>query len=400
MAFCPSFAHCDQLYTRWTQSGLLQQLSAKKEVFREPRAASEVDSMLQRYAECIARASEPQKHKQAGANKTAAAGRADGRWNQSTAEDSSEGTGGSSSKFTGGLMLCVVGGKLSEGINFSDGLGRYIYSDQNAGISHSSAATLQVPSAVSTMIPKLLFDNCRRCHLAPVKAPVAAFKACSLTTCFWLQVSSLKTCMFEPAYILLTHSLKTCCRCVVMIGMPYPNPTDPELQERMRFMDTQQQQQQQQHAVAATTAAGPAEGFATCDGQVLAAHGVDKTDAGVCSHSASRSKASQSMSHQVAGKGLTAGREYYEDLCMKAVNQCVGRVIRHRNDYAAIVLADARWCSGNSGIMQGSSDVVNGPLRKLPRWIQGSLTVCKSFGDAYGRLHRFHRQMLAASSGG
>lgn len=28
-------------------------------------------------------------------------------------------------------------------------------------------------------------------------------------------------------------------RCVVILGLPYPNPTDPELQERMRFIDNQ-----------------------------------------------------------------------------------------------------------------------------------------------------------------
>lgn len=179
-----------------------------------------------------------------------------------------------------------------------------------------------------------------------------------------------------------------------MIGMPYPNPTDPELQERMRFMD---EQQQLQHALRPASAGGLAKGSATCDGQVLSVHESDRTAVGACDHTDSRNRASQSTGHQVAGKAMTAGREYYEDLCMKAVNQCVGRVIRHRNDYAAIVLADARWCSGNCGVMQGSSDLLNGPLRKLPEWIQGSLTVCKSFGEAYGCLHRFHRQMLAAS---
>ena len=42
------------------------------------------------------------------------------------------------------------------------------------------------------------------------------------------------------------------------------------------------------------------------------------------------------------------GREYFEDLCMKAVNQCIGRVIRHRGDWATVVLADVRWTAGKS----------------------------------------------------
>lgn len=30
-----------------------------------------------------------------------------------------------------------------------------------------------------------------------------------------------------------------------MLGMPYPNPRDPELRERMRYLDAQQLQQRQ-----------------------------------------------------------------------------------------------------------------------------------------------------------
>jgi chromosome transmission fidelity protein 1 len=42
------------------------------------------------------------------------------------------------------------------------------------------------------------------------------------------------------------------------------------------------------------------------------------------------------------GCSTLGARVYYEALCMKAVNQCVGRVIRHAGDYAAVVLLDVR----------------------------------------------------------
>ena len=71
-----------------------------------------------------------------------------------------------------------------------------------------------------------------------------------------------------------------------MIGLPYAPPSDTELSERMKWLD----------------AAGPEQ-----------------------------------------GGGPGAGRAHYEALCMRAVNQSIGRAIRHSRDYAAIVLADARW---------------------------------------------------------
>ncbi|KAJ5252447.1 hypothetical protein N7489_002857 [Penicillium chrysogenum] len=58
--------------------------------------------------------------------------------------------------------------------------------------------------------------------------------------------------------------------------------------------------------------------------------------------------------------GKAAGRDFYENSCMRAVNQCIGRAIRHVNDYAAIIMIDRRYESPR--IQQ-----------KLPGWIRGSL---------------------------
>jgi Helicase C-terminal domain len=71
------------------------------------------------------------------------------------------------------------------------------------------------------------------------------------------------------------HQLVIARRCVVMMGMPYPNPADVELRERMAFMD------------AAAAAAAVSNGVA-----------------------------------QPTAGSLSPGQQYYQDLCMKVRFPC------------------------------------------------------------------------------
>ena len=71
-----------------------------------------------------------------------------------------------------------------------------------------------------------------------------------------------------------------------MVGLPFPNSKSPELKEKMDYLNAN------------------------------VAKGED-------------------------GRG--AGQIHYENLCMKAVNQSIGRAIRHKGDYASIVLLDHRY---------------------------------------------------------
>ncbi len=71
-------------------------------------------------------------------------------------------------------------------------------------------------------------------------------------------------------------------------------------------------------------------------------------------------------------------REYIENVTMRAVNQCIGRAIRHRNDYAAILLVDRRY----------EGDRIRG---KLPGWITGSVVSSTRGADVEGVLGRFFK---------
>ena len=56
-------------------------------------------------------------------------------------------------------------------------------------------------------------------------------------------------------------------------------------------------------------------------------------------------------------EGKALAREFYENACMRAVNQSIGRAVRHKTDYACILLLDGRY---NDSRIEG----------KLPAWIR------------------------------
>lgn len=61
---------------------------------------------------------------------------------------------------------------------------------------------------------------------------------------------------------------------------------------------------------------------------------------------------------------------------MKAVNQSIGRSVRHKNDYASVLLIDQRYSKTKY-------------IKALPEWIQKSVKVEQKFGPVIGLLARF-----------
>ncbi len=202
VVFFPSYAYLDQVVVRWQGKPInmventWDRLLSKKKIFRESKITG-VDDMLSQYAQAI-------------------------------------------SAGNGGLLLSVIGGKLSEGINFSDSLGRG----------------------------------------------------------------------------------------VVVVGLPFPNIQSAQWKAKLEY--------------------------------------IEKT---TIERSGRRDD------------GKAAARDFYENACMRAVNQSIGRAIRHKDDYASIVLLDKRYVTSR---IEG----------KLPGWIRQGLEKRmgdKGSEDGIERLRSFFR---------
>lgn len=76
----------------------------------------------------------------------------------------------------------------------------------------------------------------------------------------------------------------------------------------------------------------------------------------------------------------TAGNDWYQQQSARAVNQAIGRVIRHRHDYGAIIFADERFANPAS-------------IAQLPMWVRPHVLICKTFGESQGALTRFFKNV-------
>ena len=143
-------------------------------------------------------------------------------------------------------------------------------------------------------------------------------------------------------------------RLVVMVGLPYANPEEPELKARMRYLDER------------------GGGF-----------GADRDAPGSSKKNDATTK--------------TRGRRYYEALCMRSVNQSVGRAIRHVGDYAAILFCDRRYApSGSRPTTTGFFNVesekkkeLHGRPERSSGWIGERLVTPSGYGQTQAGLARF-----------
>jgi len=238
VVFFPSYGYLDEVVAAWSVRGagepksIWERLQAKKDVFSEPKGGS-IDEVLENYTASI------------------------------LGGGGSGGAMSSASTKNGALLLSVVGGKMSEGINFSDRLGR----------------------------------------------------------------------------------------CVVIVGLPYPNINSPDWKARIEYIES----------TTLKRLTAPTETL----GDTL-----------------SSAAAQPPMSRPEAlAAAKQASRDFYENACMRAVNQSIGRAIRHKDDYAAIVLVDRRY----------GTPRIRG---KLPGWIQGGLVEGSEkggLGQMMGKLSGFFR---------
>ncbi|GER44162.1 regulator of telomere elongation helicase [Striga asiatica] len=86
----------------------------------------------------------------------------------------------------------------------------------------------------------------------------------------------------------------------------------------------------------------------------------------------------QVQSLRTGVKGLT-GEEWYTQQASRAVNQAVGRVIRHQHDYGAIIFCDERFTNSSR-------------QSQISMWIKPHVKCYSKFGDVVYTLTRFFRE--------
>ncbi|XP_012300982.2 Fanconi anemia group J protein isoform X3 [Aotus nancymaae] len=93
--------------------------------------------------------------------------------------------------------------------------------------------------------------------------------------------------------------------------------------------------------------------------------------------------------HHSKLRGLLPGRQWYEIQAYRALNQALGRCIRHRNDWGALILVDDRFRNNPSRYISG-----------LSKWVRQQIQHHSTFESALESLAEFskkHQKVLDVS---
>ena len=120
-------------------------------------------------------------------------------------------------------------------------------------------------------------------------------------------------------------------RSIIVVGQPYPSMNDSSLKAQMDYFGSDE--------------------FSTA-----------------CLNQNEESDGGTEDKKQLTRKKFT-GQEYYESLCVKKVNQTIGRAIRHKNDWASIIMVDCRYSEKNWE-------------SKLPQWMMRGYRRTGSDGES------------------
>lgn len=88
------------------------------------------------------------------------------------------------------------------------------------------------------------------------------------------------------------------------------------------------------------------------------------------------------------GREPVTGEQWYVQQAARAVNQAIGRVIRHRKDYGVILLCDERFAGWTKESL-------------LSKWMKDKVQIMESFGPVAGKVSQFfamHKQAECSTS--
>ena len=218
-----------------------------------------------------------------------------------------------------------------------------------------------------------------------MRACVEWWRACG-TPSIWERIESAKTCVVEPktrdefqreferfnaaldrgegaAFFAVCRGKVSegidfadkAGRAVVLTGIPYAPKADAKVRLKRTFLD--------EKIASANARRGGAD--------VSAENDVARRAAPVGPSDASSS-------------GDLTGEAWYSQSAMRAVNQALGRVIRHKDDHGAVILCDERFGYGNV-------------RAQLSTWLRPAVQPFDSFGRAAAKLSQFFKHCAVAA---